>query len=433
MPLSPSVYSLGLRLKSADGVEWEYRLQPERPAVNGQWTFYAADLARPVSGRQGGVDLPRTVDTVFLRANGQQPTVPEQVAISFDDLQVTKAQSLGSGWGAAGLPQPQVVEPFDDVSRYELVTGVSSVANPGQFARTDLTGRPGTGARLAYTRGPGGPTVVGLRPQTDQRPVPVVVDSKFLDETKTHTGDELSIFINSQFVRVKVVGTFDLFPGFDPEKPTHLLLADYTAFLAAATRAPSGYDSVYPNEVWMGDHGGGLLTKESLTAKGLAAETVIDRQVVLAAQSDDPLIAASWQGILFLAFAAVLLLSALGFITHSGLSAQARSLEFAILRTMGMSGRQIIGVVTFEQVFVVAAGVAAGTFLGYPLSRLMIDAMGINEQGGSALPPLLPSISLAAILTVYTSLAIVVGVTVVALVLLYSRLAVSRALRMGEL
>jgi ABC-type lipoprotein release transport system permease subunit len=433
VPLSPSVYTLGLRLKSADGVEWEYRLQPEKPAVNGQWTFFAADLARPVSGRAGGVDLPRTVDTVFLRATGQQPTVPEQIAIGFDDLQVTKAQSLGSGWGATGLPGAQVVEPFDDIGRYELVTGVSSVANPGQFARTDLTGRPGTGARLAYTRGPGGPTVVGLRPQSDQRPVPVVVDSKFLDETKSHTGDELSIFINSQFVRVKVVGTFDLFPGFDPEKPTHLLLADYTAFLAAATRAPAGYDSVYPNEVWMGDQGGGLLTKESLTAKGLAAETVIDRQVVLAAQSDDPLIAASWQGILFLAFAAVLLLSALGFITHSGLSAQARSLEFAILRTMGMSGRQIIGVVTFEQVFVVVAGVAAGTFLGYPLSRLMIDAMGINEQGGSALPPLLPSISLAAILTVYTSLAIVVGVTVGALVLLYSRLAVSRALRMGEL
>ena len=234
-------------------------------------------------------------------------------------------------------------------------------------------------------------------------------------------------------MRVKVVGTFDLFPGFDPAKPGHLLLADYPTFLAAATRAPSGYDSIFPNEAWIGDHGGAGLTKASLATKGLAAESVIDRQVVLAAQSDDPLIAASWQGILFLAFAAVLLLSALGFITHSGLSAQARSLEFAILRTMGMSGRQIIGVVSFEQVFVIVAGVAAGTVLGYPLSRLMIDAMGINEQGTSALPPLLPSISLGAVLTVYISLAIVVAITVTALVLLYSRLAVSRALRMGEL
>ena len=160
---------------------------------------------------------------------------------------------------------------------------------------------------------------------------------------------------------------------------------------------------------------------------------MVDRAKLLEAQAADPLIAASWQGILFLCFAAVLLLSALGFITHSGLSAQARSLEFAILRTMGMSGKQIIGVVAFEQCFVIAAGVAAGTLLGFPLSRLMIDSMGINEQGVAALPPLLSRVGWSAIITVYTLLGIVVATTVAVLVLLYSRLAVSRALRMGEL
>jgi putative ABC transport system permease protein len=274
---------------------------------------------------------------------------------------------------------------------------------------------------------------VGLRRITDQRPLPVVVDNEFLSAAGKKKGDIFLTYVNTQYINVQIVGTFDLFPGYDPAKDDHLFLADLTQLQDAASRAPSGLGAIYPNEVWLGDRGGGVLTKDGLAKAGLQAETVDDRIEILAQQASDPLIAASWQGILFLSFSAVLLLSALGFVTYSGLSAQARSLEFAILRTMGMSGKQIIGVVSFEQCFVIVAGVVAGTLLGFPLSRLMIDAMGISEQGTSALPPLISRIGWQAIITVYTLLGVILAGTILALVLLYSRLAVSRALRMGEL
>jgi ABC-type antimicrobial peptide transport system permease subunit len=100
---------------------------------------------------------------------------------------------------------------------------------------------------------------------------------------------------------------------------------------------------------------------------------------------------------------------------------------------MGLSGRQILSVVSFEQLFVVVAGVAAGTLLGFPLSRLMIDYMGLTESGRSPLPPLQSVINWQTVLTVYGLLMVVVVSTVITLVALYSRIAVSRALRMGEL
>lgn len=100
---------------------------------------------------------------------------------------------------------------------------------------------------------------------------------------------------------------------------------------------------------------------------------------------------------------------------------------------MGMSSKQILGIVAFEQCFVVVAGVAAGTVLGFPLNRVMITSMGISEQGTNALPPLLSRIGVDAIITVYVLLGVVLATTIAALVVLYSRLAVSRALRMGEL
>ena len=100
---------------------------------------------------------------------------------------------------------------------------------------------------------------------------------------------------------------------------------------------------------------------------------------------------------------------------------------------MGLSARQIFSVVTFEQAFVVIAGMAAGTLLGFPLSRLMISYMGLTENGKDPLPPLLSVVNWQSVITVWVLLGIVVVSTVISLVALYSRLAVSRALRMGEL
>ncbi len=433
VPIPANGFSIGLRVRQPDGAFIDYSMQTTDKVGAGLWSFFVADLSRPQVNRPESVDISqeRTLQDLYVRMRGNPPLIPENVSVLFDDLQVSD-QPLA---GTAKLVDPRVIESFDDLSRYELITGVSSAGSPGEFTRATATdGREGSVARLTFVRGPGGVPTVGLRRITDQRALPIVVNDGFLDMAKKKTGDEFLIYVNSQFLKVRVVGSFSLFPGgFDPKKTQNLFIADFAGLEDAASRAPAGLAGIFANEVWMNDRGGGQLTQQGLATAGLNTELVADREALLEAQAADPLIAASWQGILFLSFSAVLLLSALGFITYSGLSAQARSLEFAILRTMGMSGRQIIGVVSFEQCFVIVAGVAAGTLLGFPLSRLMIDSMGISEQGTSALPPLLSRVGWQAIITVYTLLGIILATTIAALVLLYSRLAVSRALRMGEL
>jgi putative ABC transport system permease protein len=100
---------------------------------------------------------------------------------------------------------------------------------------------------------------------------------------------------------------------------------------------------------------------------------------------------------------------------------------------MGFSTRQIFGLVSFEQIFVIVAGALVGTLLGMPLSGLMIDFMGVTERGEEVIPPIVTEISWSTVLTVYSLLAVVFVATIVALALLYSRLSVHRALRMGEL
>ncbi len=170
----------------------------------------------------------------------------------------------------------------------------------------------------------------------------------------------------------------------------------------------------------------GLAGDLRLTAK------VHELEKLRAAQQRDPLVAAGWEGILFISFAAILMLSAIGFLIYSYLTAQKRTLEFAVLRTIGFSRRQIATVVGFEQVFVIGLGMLAGTLLGLRLGSLMIRYMGVTETGDEVLPPMLLHVSWLTVGSAWAVLAVAFLVTMSVIVLLYSRLALHRVLRIGE-
>ncbi len=439
MPLPANFAPMGVRLRDSDGGLWEYRLVTEGPNVADTWQFFVTDLSRPTSIRPSGVqpaaaDRKWVFDSFFIALPGAQPQVSQTVNLPIDDLQTSAAASLAAGWGKAGFADGTVIETFESIDQYELLKGVSAAGDPGQLARGRApAGRQGAVARISFIRGRTGSPVVAFRTLRDSSPLRVLANSKFLDKQGKKVGDTFPLFINSQYSTVVIAGRFDLFPTYDPASAEAFLVADGTAVQRTATRIPGAGSNVYANEAWLLSKGSVPIQKEALKAKGINVEQVFDREQILAEQSSDPLVAASWEGILFLAFAGVLLVSALGFVTYAGLGAQARSLEFAILRTMGLSARQIFSVVTFEQAFVVIAGMAAGTLLGFPLSRLMISYMGLTENGKDPLPPLLSVVNWQSVITVWLLLGIVVVSTVISLVALYSRLAVSRALRMGEL
>ena len=159
---------------------------------------------------------------------------------------------------------------------------------------------------------------------------------------------------------------------------------------------------------------------------------VFDAAAMQAEQDADPLIAAGWEGLLFIAFLAVLILSALGFLVSSFLTAQTRSLEFAILRTMGFSTRQILGVVSFEQIFIIAVAMTIGTLVGLGLSVQMLEFLGVTERGEEVTPPFRQVTDWRAIGISYAILLTVFLATIGVVVLAYSRLAVARVLRLGE-
>ncbi len=434
-PYNPNVATIGIRTQDPSGLYWDYTLVSSQPARPGEWRFFVADLTRPAQIRFNpqlsySPSTEKRLDAVYVRITGAPPQVPERVNVLVDELQVSTASAVRP---AGGFDDAQIVEQFDDMTPYVLITG-ASIGDPGAISAAQQQGRDGgNAARISFTRMRGLAPIVGLRGARTNVPLPILAEDEFTKVSGKHVGDQFTIFMNRQYVTVKLVGTFKYWPSYDPSHSEIFFVTDLAAARELAATVPALSDGVYANEAWMSPAVPGVMTREKLQARGMQADGMFDRRDVRAAQEADPLVAASWEGILFLSFAAVLLLTGLGFAVYATLAAQSRSLEFAILRTMGYTSRQVLSLVSFEQLFVIAAGVIVGTFLGFPLGRLMIGYLGVTESGTDPVPPLVSQVSWSAVLTVYGLLAVVFIGTIASLAAVYSRLAVHRALRIGEI
>jgi ABC-type antimicrobial peptide transport system permease subunit len=80
-------------------------------------------------------------------------------------------------------------------------------------------------------------------------------------------------------------------------------------------------------------------------------------------------------GILLLGAATALLLALLGNLVASWLNASSRLANFATLRALGASPRQIAGTLGWEQVIIYTTAILLGFFFGWLLSMLVLPSL----------------------------------------------------------
>jgi CBS domain containing-hemolysin-like protein len=73
-----------------------------------------------------------------------------------------------------------------------------------------------------------------------------------------------------------------------------------------------------------------------------------------------------------------------------------------------------------------------GTIVGLQVGRLMMDFLATDERGRDVLPPFALAVSWPEVFFVWGILGAVFVLTITTVVLLYLRLAVHRALRIGD-
>jgi ABC-type lipoprotein release transport system permease subunit len=400
---------LDLELGSTDSQDWQF--------LETKLLAYGIEVPPP----------PLRLSCLYFRTEGRTGFYGGTQVVFFDNLQVK----------GSSLPEPVVVEDFEDLSEWtvspdeytgsfsgELTALGTFKTDKEQVHNGEFSGRLSWSTRTAGR--------MAIYPNLDTRPLVAVVSQSFLDNAKVKVGSLIQIRLPGQFMYITVEDVIDYFPTVDPAEKG-FIITNLDRLLAMRNRQLSS--PVYPNEVWLqvtSDPEQRAATLDTLRKGSYGAKQFYDREELLSKLKTDPLAGAGWGGMLIIAFLGVILVSSLGFVVYSYLSAQGRQLDFAILRTLGFSLRQIIGLVCFEQLFIIVVGLGLGTIIGERLSYIMMPFLQLTELGERVLPPFILTINWGTIGIAYAILAVAFIITISLVILFFSRVAIHRTLRMGD-
>jgi hypothetical protein len=228
-------------------------------------------------------------------------------------------------------------------------------------------------------------------------------------------------------MRLRVVGTTDLFPTLDPGRP--FVVMDRATVERA--RLLAGEAPTPPAEWWLALAVGAASPGQSLLHGGYPVRQALARSAVSAALVDDP-VSLGIIGALVLGALAAMALATIGFIAHAAISTRERVVEFALLRALGVSERQLAGWLWLEHAVVLGFSLIVGSLLGVVLTWLIIPAATLTSQGTAPVPAATIVVPEAFVLALFGSAGVLLAVALIVIVRLVARIGIGATLRERE-
>ncbi|MFI9837963.1 FtsX-like permease family protein [Nonomuraea sp. NPDC051941] len=352
------------------------------------------EMSRALVGdRAGKLDLPGQPSALTLRAEADGE-LPLRLVLS-DALGVWRDVSLGvlrKGENRIDVDLRALAGRTGKIT-YPLSLRGLVAGTPQTPANLTLTGLSADGREVAtppvsmkVTR----PAVAGLAPLPKPGPLPVVLTADLAASLKLAVGQVGPASIDRRVLQVKVVGVVDSMPTTPAGQKA--VLADWgtlQTYELAAAQLPR------PATEWWLAAGDTAPAVKALQTRPEWDVTALDQRRLAAELRDDPL-ASGLQGALMLGFAAALVFATLGFLVNATVAARERMGEFAILRALGVSSRQVFGVLAVEQAFVIGLSLVAGTGLAVVVGALVVPHIVLTGQASAVTPGVVLDIPWAA-------------------------------------
>jgi hypothetical protein len=291
----------------------------------------------------------------------------------------------------------------------------------GEFFSLDLlTGTvstfPSRGS-VTFTAVPGRNTPV--------RTIPAVATDRFLANTGTAVGTRVPLGPDGP--ALALTGTAKGFPTLP--NTAGGIVVDLPTYAAAAWMAEGTI--VRPTEWWLDVDGPAAGVASRLEALPFSSESVVGRAARARELSTDP-VALGISGALYIGFAAAAVFAVIGFAVSSAVSAVERRTEFAVLRSLGLSGRQLSGALALEGGLTVCLALAAGTALGALLAWFVLPYVSLNGEGGRPFPEVVVHFPWKMVALLEGALLLCLAAVVAVEIRLLGRIRLAPALRAGE-
>ena len=229
----------------------------------------------------------------------------------------------------------------------------------------------------------------GIRYAAAQEPLPMLMSRDALEQGRSEIGDEIRIRVGAMPMLFRIAGVFDHFPTWDPGVDPPLLIVDRAAlFDRIFSSAAAGTSLAVLDELWLDAPLASIAPLLEAEEIRLDAAEIITASSARAELEADPLLVAAWNGVFIGALAAVAVAASFGLVVLMSVTAQARRVEFAVCQSIGMSARQVLGLIGIEQIAVIIVGLGAGLIVGTQAGLVLLDFFSLTPEGRDVVPPL---------------------------------------------
>ncbi|HUC93329.1 MAG TPA: ABC transporter permease, partial [Paenibacillus sp.] len=251
-----------------------------------------------------------------------------------------------------------------------------------------------------------------------------IVPSGIAEKFQLKPGDLVSVGLGDGMIEFVIVGILPYWPSQYPDQsPFVIANLDYI------------YDQVplIPYEVWLKMKPDAkvapIVTK--LLDNGIELASVKDVRSELIAQSKHPTRGGVF-GILSLGFIVSVLVSLSGYLLYWFFNLSGRIVQFGVLRAMGLSRKQLTGMLLLEQLFTGGLSIVLGLLIGRVTSILFLPFLQTSENIDNAVPPFRVVFEEQDMLQLYGVIGFMLLTGAGLLFLHIRRLRVHQAVKMGE-
>ncbi len=263
-------------------------------------------------------------------------------------------------------------------------------------------------------------------------PRAVLISQSVADEFNVKVGDPIYVgWQGLDATLLTVFGIVDYWPGWNPlakpgdkEKPKLVV----THLNTLQNRL-----AMEPYEVWLKlkDGATSAALYEDLQEQSIPILSLQDATQELVKSKNDPFRLAI-NGVMTLGFVISMLISFLGFLVFWILSLSGRTLQFGVLRAMGIPFGQIIGMLVSEQLLTSGAAVLIGVLMGNVVSEMFVPLFELSFNPSEQVPPFEIVYNLGDYLQLYSMVGLMLTIGLLVLGYRLSRVKISQALKLGE-
>ncbi|MGO8947374.1 MAG: FtsX-like permease family protein, partial [Ktedonobacterales bacterium] len=292
----------------------------------------------------------------------------------------------------------------------------------------------------------------GTSVATAADPIWAIVSAQFASRYQVKVGDPFTLEVgyaalgNTPFVVGAIANEFPtLYPGNEPGGFIVVDLNDYLSALRINTPVGAGNGilaTFTPNEFWIrttaspSQHAALLedLANPNLHPQGAEVQTYSLAEQ--ASQIASNPVSAGMRGLLLVGALTAAALAILGSIVQALMATQQRARQFAVMRTVGMSGRELTLVLLGEQLVVYFFGLVGGTLLGLLLVTATLPFLQFSNTTINpttvGVPPYILTFDGQSLLSFYVALLMAFLVALLVASRYATSLGLGDALRLGE-